>query len=278
MTLELSHESSRPLPVELTPAFAAAKAEVPKLDQIFGRFEHPTCMAEWWSLPTTGPLDYAEAKTVTSSVRNLDKLFAPSAPFDLSSPSFPFSVLHSYTDKLALDQRLAEILELTGCGASEDFIFVSGRHQRYFAADLAELLIALGHGCVFMLLDRPSPTDFARIQSLEAQYLFWFLAEPIPERSLPDSVCGVVTFSRHPRLRSKHHVDVLQLDEAPLLAYGEGMGRYSFAPSHFYLEHSNRELLVTTLRQDMLPLVRYRTGWLVQTNEMHEASFTLEEL
>ena len=252
---------------ELLRAYEKGIQQVDLLRELFGRSPVPRNPLEWVALPTTSVSTYSTTRSISSSFRGTERVYAPAAPLDLRCPSFPLAVLQSHSDKTALDERLLHVLKQLGCGHFENFVFVSGRSQHYFAADIAELLVTLGHGCRLLISEEVTTDTYEKLNGLGAQYIFWLHQTPVSSMSLPDCVQALTTFNSLSDVSFIRHFDVWHLDEAPLLAISGVDRRYSLLPGHFHVETVEGELTITTLKQDLLPLVRYRTGWLGRVSE-----------
>lgn len=248
----------------LVKVFISSVETVPVLRQHFRACPVPASREDWKKLPTTNAELYARLTDVREAVREPHRLFSPSAPLDLSRPSFPLTVLQSYEDKLCLDERLEHMLRLAGCQEPEKLTFVVGKDQRYASSDLAELLIYLNHQCSMVLTDGRDQADLThKVALLGSKFVLWLLPEKPSNLPFPASVSTVITFNQAVRLSPPiRHVDVLHIDVVPYFAASESGKFYSVVSNHFYLESTcEGELLITTLRQDLLPLLRYATGW-----------------
>ena len=250
--------------------------QIPLLNDIFGHLPHPGTVAEWQSLPTTDKETYSKAPSMKAAFRGVDRLVSPEAPLDLSSPSFPLTVLQSCADKAAVTDRILHILNFLDWDGIADLVCVSDRITRYFAAELAELLLTLGLPCKLLMCDHMDSETCARLVGPRSQHVCWLHKQPLSRELLPPTVRGVITFNCMHSLSFLHHANVLHLDEAPFLAVSRGAQEYSYLPSHFHIDVSGDGLLVTTLKQDLLPLVRYRTGWFGHVNHDGQGLFVQE--
>ena len=251
---------------DLVKIFISSVETVPVLRRHFGTSSVPVSWEDWEKLPVTNLDIYAQLSDFREAFREPCRVFSPVAPLDLSSPSFPLTVLQSYEDKLCLDERLEHILRLSGCQDHEKITFVIGNKQRYASSDLAELLIYLNHQCSIILAECLDQTDLAhKLGLLGSRVLIWLSAEHPSTVVLPASVSTVITFNQTVEVPYQiRHVDVLHIDIVPYFATSNSGNYYSVVPNQFYLETtSEKELLITTFRQDLLPLIRYATGWCV---------------
>ena len=248
---------------ELLSSYHKGISEVPILKEVFFNCSSPTNWGEWKNLPVTSTDTYSDLKQNFSALRNHERLLAIAAPMRLSTPQFPLAIAQSYNDKLVLDTRLQFIMAATGISDHEDFLFVVDRDFIYSASDLSELLIYLGYTCDIIYSENLNETELGTLLSnLEAQCLIWMTELPPSEDVIPDKVAAIWHFNSNSknkwsRLKS---VEVIHLDILPYMAFRDSRESYRVPPGHFYLEeYGENELLVTTLSQDMIPLIRFRT-------------------
>lgn len=247
----------------LCETFSRSTHEVPLLRDHFSSISTPTSWTDWINLPVTHRELYSRLKDTRHAIRDAHRFFSPAAPLNLSNPEFPITVLQSYEDKLRLDERLVHIFSTCNIRAPERLVLVYGREQRYAASDLVELLVYLGYQC-FLILDnseRPARmTDL--IGSLAPKAVIW-LSSIRPSASFQSQIeCELISFNGFPNRPSRHYtLSVIHFDPVPYFAVSKNGISYSVVGDHFYLETlPDGELLMTTLQQDLLPLVRFVTG------------------
>ena len=88
---------------------------------------------------------------------------------------------------------------------------------------------------------------------------------PRPDGPVTEHVRSVVTFNRPTYLPTvRQHIDVVYTEPIQFIAFGTE-GKYRTVCDSIFLEaNASSELLVTTLDQDLLPVVKYSTGLRVE--------------
>ena len=266
------------LPPNVLDAYKRAVDRVPLLARVFGALEPPNSAESWRRLPTTDARLYGNARGVLEAICGVKALHSPAAPLDLGNPQFPWAVLQSYGDRLTTDERLRRAMSAAGCAPGEDLTFVIEPRHKYAAADLTELLVCWDYQCTVLLTDPVDPLGIAaRVDALRPDGLVWFLDGVSPWYvSLPPE-SRIITVSRSGiPSREPRHSDIIHLDPIPYFAFRTFGALYRVCPDQFFLEPgAHNELLVTTLKQDILPLLRFDTGLRVRTVE--RCGFVLAE-
>jgi len=240
--------------------FLRASRDVPMLRQHYAECQVPASWEDWVALPLTSRSLYESVADMRDVVRTGARLFAPAAPFNLNEPAFPIPLLQSYEDKQAVEERVDHILTLVGHDSVSGLHLILATHaQRFAAADLADSLICLGYRCMVLLV--PVERSAYPFEALDPT-LLWMLDGDVPAACLPRATRAIITFNRPDLVhRGISTVDVLQIAPISYFAVSDKQNVYAVPAGHFLLETSAEdELVVTTLRQDMLPLVRYATG------------------
>jgi hypothetical protein len=185
-------------------------------------------------------------------------MFAPAAPMNFGTHAFPIPLLQSYEDKEAGERRIALILDLAGSDVEGLHLIIASTRQRYAAADLADYLIGIGYQSGVLLTPFGAPSEALMACAPKVVWLMddTGVSPPTGRQSTTISI-------NMPTLRNQLFVnaDVLHVDPIGYLAVSTLPKIYRILPNQFCCEtRDTGELIVTTLTNDLLPLVRYRTG------------------
>lgn len=219
-------------------------------------------LADFQRLPITGRNHYAELRNVTHAVSNPWEMIKPVAPFTLGAEKFPLTVLHSHEDKKLLDQRLEYLLTRIDAQPGERITILAGTRQIYVAADLAESLISLRHACRVVLQNSYAEKAMHDVlERLNSRTVVYLTESKVSSTAFPSSVCNVVTINHTQKLSGRfRHFDVLHLDEIPFIGVKEGEDQYRCVKGHFFVEYdSDGRLILTTLKHQLMPFIRYST-------------------
>lgn len=220
-------------------------------------------LEDFQNLPVTSSSDYMNLEDVTDTVRSPWDLATSVAPWDFGSPRFPLAVLHSPEDESVLEERAEYLLAHIDFRKGEMATILVRSPQLYAASDLSDILIYLGYPCEMLLLNGESDSSLReRLARTDAKNVFLCCDGHLGTEAFPPCVEHVVGFNRWQRTQDCFTwSDMFHLDEISLIAINTGDGRYSAPPGHFFFEQSDRgTLLITTLKQDYSPFIRYDTG------------------
>lgn len=234
-------------------------------------------LSDFQALPLSRRADYARLGSVEDAVVDPWIMSKPLAPFDLSSPTFPLTVLYSSEDLRALEERAGFMLRAMNVLPAQRVVVVTTPLNMYAAADLVELFIAAGYRTRAILLqDLASSSPLLHVTRPKVVVL---AADPKRLMSklpawLPRSVRKVATFNQFTSFDiGVEHYDVWHLEEAPLIAVSENGRDYRSMRDHFFIESDvSKRIVLTTLRQRLMPLIRYETE--VTGIHIHATTFT----
>jgi len=246
----------------LITSYTEAVSVVPVLSRHFASKSKPQCWTEWRDLPTTSSQLYSQIDDVRIAVRQGSILSNIRAPLDLQRPSFPLPVFQSQADAEAIKSRLSHILYINGLTGRKVIRIYAGSNERYAAADLADALIFLGHRVQLVLSAQVTKTQMtSRMRKGKADAIFWLHESNVTDYPVASDV-PIITFNKNCiTCNAPLHINVIYLDHIPYLASSTADEAYSAAPGHFHLETTSRgELLITTLKQDLFPVIRYASG------------------
>ena len=256
---------------KLSAAFQKGVSSVPLLTRAFQHVSAPTTIQEWSMLPVTTPGHYSSVSSVREASAGWRSLFSPVAPRLASSPCFPMAALHSYRDRELADDRVLHILNVLGMRTPMHIVLVYDDESRYYTSDLADLLCTMEFDC---FLVASGGNSLAITMELKPDLTFWLCCDPCPW------LARSVVISTGPGLCSEvpagHNGYVIDHDLIPYLAVTTNGSRYSTASGQFFFEKSDfGTLLVTTLRQELMPLIRFDTG--ITILEAQPESFIVSE-
>lgn len=234
--------------------------DVPLLQRHFGVCSAPSTWEGWTDLPLTDRSLYETVSHVNDAVRSSREMFAPAAPMNFGTQAFPVPLLQSYEDKEANEGRIALILDSVDSDVDGLHLIIASTQQRYAAADLADYLIGLGYQSAVLLT--PFETRSDPLMACAPRVLWLMDDTGVSPSTLRQPNTTVLSINMHALCNQSFvNADVLHLDPIGYLAVCKLPEIYTVLPSHFLCEiRDTGELVVTTLRNDLFPLVRYRTG------------------
>jgi hypothetical protein len=235
---------------------------VPALNRHFPDIDAYRMLRIWDRLPITSQAFYSSLPTVLEAVRYPNKLFAPFSPMSLLHPAFPFTIYQSRLDKEVLRSRVETILASACADRRSVLTIVVNDDSYYFAAEFAELSAKAGYRPHLILGEGLSDSEITEVLIRFApSVVVW-----IPWRGLEavknvTSVKTLITFNEMRSLPTKLlHIDIAHIDPAPYFAFRIGNHAYLPFREHFWVDSYKGHLLITSLAQDLLPLVRYDSG------------------
>jgi len=138
-------------------------------------------------------------------------------------------------------------------------VVVSTPDRRYFASEIATILIAAG-AQAHVFTDKGRIRAYQRID-IVAPKIVVMLSDRMSEERLPESVELCISFNREHRLSRLPQLDVYQVDGLGFLGHSADRQTYALNSDTFYFEQSDdRELIVTPLYSRVQPALRVRTG------------------
>lgn len=243
----------------VTSATAASVAAVQALRDRFAPYIAPATWDEWQRLPTTDRCYYHSLNSAAETVRFPEKLVSVFPPMDLSLPTLPFAIYQSRDDKERVVSRVQRLLSACGVPTSERLLFLTGSEQFYFAAELSELCLKLGYATHVVLSSGLGPDELQALrEDLSPRHVI--LAQTTPPFELSRDIQTVITFNSA-RLFGDFglQLDVATIDPAPLFGYRINGGSYTVSDD-FHVDEIDCRIFLTTLCQELLPLVRFDTG------------------
>ena len=142
--------------------------------------------------------------------------------------------------------------------ASTVCVAVSTPERRYFASEVATILIAAGaHAHVFT--DEGRPRTYERLDLLEPTVVV-MLSPDLSEDRLPETNKLAITFNREHCLTRIPQLDVYHVDGLGFLGHSADLQTYTLNSDVFYFEQSaDGRLIVTPLYGRVQPAVRVLT-------------------
>ena len=142
--------------------------------------------------------------------------------------------------------------------ASTVCVGVSTPQRRYFASEVATILIAAGtHAHVFT--DKGTPRTYERLVLLEPTVVV-MLSPDLSEDRLPETTKLAMTFNREHRLECIPQLDVYHIDGLGFLGHSADLRTYTLNSDVYYFEQSpDGRLMVTPLYGRVQPAVRVLT-------------------
>ena len=142
--------------------------------------------------------------------------------------------------------------------ASTVCVGVSTPQRRYFASEVATILIAAGtHAHVFT--DKGTPRTYERLDLLEPTVVV-MLSPDLSEDRLPETTKLAMTFNREHRLECIPQLDVYHIDGLGFLGHSADLRTYTLNSDVYYFEQSpDGRLMVTPLYGRVQPAVRVLT-------------------
>lgn len=150
------------------------------------------------------------------------------------------------------------VKEQTVLDASTVCAAVSTPERRYFASEVATILIAAGaHAHVFT--DEGRPRTYERLDLLKPQVV-GMLSPRLVEDRLPETTKLAITFNREHRLTRIPQLDVYHVDGLGFLGHSSDLDTYTLNSDVYYFEQSNDgRLMVTPLYGRVQPALRVLT-------------------
>ena len=135
---------------------------------------------------------------------------------------------------------------------------VSTPERRYFASEVATILIAAGaHAHVFT--DEGRPRTYERLDLLEPGVVV-MLSPRLSETLLPRTTKLAITFNREHRLTQLPQLDVYHVDGLGFLGHSSDLDTYTLNSDVYYFEQSSDgRLIVTPLYGRVQPALRVLT-------------------
>jgi len=239
----------------------------PILSERLSTFRGVDSAPAWTELPVSYLSEYRESSDSRSVHSNLNEFLCIAAPFDFSKPHYKFPILHTYEDKLLIDKRLEFILELNEIKPQSSILLHGLPKNRYFLADLSDLLICLGYHCIVSI---QSTGNFEKnLLNLDIDLIMTCI-DIIDATS--DYIKPVLRIGTVDEVNLSR-INILHDDLIPFFAYSSDGLAFKTLDSHFYLENSpfSQSLLVTLLPQSNLPIFRMDLGIRsrVESNQFH---------
>ena len=143
-------------------------------------------------------------------------------------------------------------------GPDSTCVVLTGPGKRYFAAEIATILIRSG-AVAHVFLDRGGPGTYETLRLVRPRVLV-LLTRPVDEAGLPPSVELCVTFRRSQRMERLPQLDLFVVDELGFLGQSQDGEGYVLNGDSYYFERSERgRLIVTSLFNRVQPLLRIET-------------------
>ena len=150
------------------------------------------------------------------------------------------------------------VKEQVALDASTVCAAVSTPERRYFASEVATILIAAGaHAHVFT--DEGRPRTYERLELLEPQVVV-MLSPRLEEDRLPATTKLAITFNREHRLARLPQLDVYHVDGLGFLGHSSDLDTYTLNSDVYYFEQSSDgRLIVTPIYGRVQPALRVLT-------------------
>ena len=150
------------------------------------------------------------------------------------------------------------VKEQASLDASTVCTAVSTPERRYFASEVATILIAAGaHAHVFT--DEGRPRTYERLDLLGPQVVV-MLSPRLEEDRLPETTKLALTFNREHQLTRIPQLDVYHVDGLGFLGHSSDLDTYTLNSDVFYFEQSSDgRLMVTPLYGRVQPALRVLT-------------------
>lgn len=174
------------------------------------------------------------------------------------SPTRAAMVENADEGAIRYDVLADAIKEQISLDASTVCAAVSTRERRYFASEVATILIAAGaHAHVFT--DDGRPRMYERLDLLELTVVV-MLSPRLLEAHLPDTTKLAITFNREHRLARIPQLDVYHVDGLGFLGHSADLDTYTLNSDVYYFEQSTDGcLMVTPLYGRVQPALRVVT-------------------
>ena len=150
------------------------------------------------------------------------------------------------------------VKEQVALDASTVCAAVSTPERRYFASEVATILIAAGaHAHVFT--DEGRPRTYERLNLLGPQVVV-MLSPRLEEDRLPQTTKLAITFNREHHLKRTPQLDVYHVDSLGFLGHSSDLDTYTLNSDVYYFEQSDEgRLMVTPIYGRVQPALRVLT-------------------
>lgn len=174
------------------------------------------------------------------------------------SPTRTAMVENADEGAIRYDVLADAVKEHVALDASTVCAAVSTPERRYFASEVATILIAAGaHAHVFT--DDGRPRTYERLDLLGAQVVV-MLSPNLSEERLPESTKLALTFNREHCLTRRPQLDVYNIDGLGFLGHSPDLRTYTLNSDVYYFEQSNDgRLIVTPIYGRVQPALRVLT-------------------
>ena len=174
------------------------------------------------------------------------------------SPTRTAMVENADEGAIRYDVLADAVKERIALDASTVCAAVSTPERRYFASEVATILIAAGaHAHVFT--DEGRPRTYERLELLSPQVTV-MLSPQLEEDRLPESTKLAITFNREHRLTRLPQLDVYHVDGLGFLGHSSDLRTYTLNSDVYYFEQSeDGRLMVTPIYGRVQPALRVLT-------------------
>lgn len=174
------------------------------------------------------------------------------------SPTRTAMVENADEGAIRYDVLADAVKEQVSLDASTVCAAVSTPERRYFASEVATILIAAGaHAHVFT--DEGRPQTYERLELLGPQVVV-LLSPRLEEDRLPATIKLAITFNRGHRLTRIPQLDVYHVDGLGFLGHSSDLDSYTLNSDVYYFEQSNDgRLMVTPIYGRVQPALRVLT-------------------
>ena len=174
------------------------------------------------------------------------------------SPTRTAMVENADEGAIRYDVLADAVKEQVSLDASTVCTAVSTQERRYFASEVATILIAAGaHAHVFT--DDGRPRTYERLDLLRPEVVV-MLSPRLEEGRLPQTTKLALTFNREHRLTRIPQLDVYQVDGLGFLGHSSDLDTYTLNSDVYYFEQSSDgRLMVTPLYGRVQPALRVLT-------------------
>ena len=171
------------------------------------------------------------------------------------SPAWTAMVENADEGAIRYDVLADAVKEQLVLDASTVCVAVSTPERRYFASEVATVLIAAGaHAHVFT--DEGRPRTYERLKLLEPQVVV-MLSPRLEEDRLPETTKLALTFNREHRLTRVPQLDVYHVDGLGFLGHSADLRTYTLNSDVYYFEQArDGRLIVTPLYGRVQPALR----------------------
>jgi hypothetical protein len=249
------------VPPRLAFAVGRSLSAIPALRERFGILPVPLCQRTWELLPLTDRSFYTQLGSAANSVRRVGAFFQVVPPLRLSRPLLPFSVHESWQDRALAQKRVCEILARVPLESRKQLVILVDDDALYFAAEFAELAIKGGFSFTVCLVESLDSVDIhAQLCDLHATLIMWLLPRLPRPGELPSMVTSLITVNMAEHTSTlRWHADVAHVDPVPYFGFRVGASSYEVLLDHCHMETVDGRLVVTTLTDQLFPVVRLDT-------------------